>query len=160
MTWRETSGATLLEIVVAIGVMAAAAAVTWQGHGLLGRIALHAAAGTLVSDLRAAQARAMAERRPARGHGIDFAGDGSVYVRFAQEDGRRVSAEMRRLPAGVRITYARFGGVPRRVFFTGTSLLGAPSGGGTVTLAADMSRLCVRVLPATGRVRVTRTGCP
>jgi hypothetical protein len=60
----------------------------------------------------------------------------------------------------VDITYARFGGVPSLVMFTGVSLLGAPSGGGTVTLAAGSAVLCIRVQPATGRVRVDDARCP
>jgi hypothetical protein len=44
--------------------------------------------------------------------------------------------------------------------FSGLSLFGAPSGAGTVTLQGGGSRLCVRVLPATGRIRVGASGCP
>jgi len=61
----------------------------------------------------------------------------------------------------VRITFARFGGTnSSTVLFTGVSWFGAPSGGGTVTLARGAVRICVRVMPATGRTRITRSGCP
>jgi hypothetical protein len=153
-------GTSLLEVVIMLGLVATLSALAWQGRGLAARVALAAAARTLVADLRVAQARAIAERQSSRAHGIDFAGDRRRYVRFAREGGVRQAVEIRRLPYSVRVTHARFGGVPDEVFFTGNSLLGAPSGGGTVTLAAGGARLCVRLLPATGRVRIAKRECP
>lgn len=103
----------------------------------------------------------MAERRAAVAHGVRFPPGAGVYQVVVREGSRLLVSRDRPLPAGVRITYARFGGaVPDEALFHGRSLFGAPSGGGTVTLAAGRMRLCVRLLPATGRIRVTTIGCP
>lgn len=158
---RWPGGFTLLEVAVATGIASMLiAALLWQVRPLQDRIALRAAAVELVSELRAAQARAVAERKPDRAHGIEFPAEGGFYVPFVRAEGGRVPLRQHDLPARVRITYARFGGIPNLVMFSGVSLLGAPSGGGTVTLRAGSAVLCVRVLPATGRIRIADTGCP
>lgn len=154
-------GATIFEVLVVVGVIAVVAALGWHADPLAARLALRAAASTLAGNLRAAQARAMAERRNDRAHGIEIRPGSDRYVVFVREGTVRVPLREERLPLRVRITYARFGGSPPTiVMFTGVSLLGAPSGGGTVTLASGGARLCVRVAPATGRVRVAATNCP
>lgn len=158
---RSPGGFTVLEVVFATGIASILiAALLWQARPLADRIALRAAAVELVSELRAAQARAMAEREPDRAHGIEFPAEGDRYVPFVRSGSARAPLRQHHLPARVRITYAKFGGVPDLVMFTGVSLLGAPSGGGTVTLRAGGAVLCVRVLPATGRIRIANTNCP
>ena len=154
-------GATLLEVLVVAGLLAGLTGIIWLAQPLLARVALRSAAVTLVADLRLTQARAITERQADRSHGIDFMGDGSRYSIFTRTGADTTVVREQRLPARVRLIYARFGGsMPSGVFFTGVSLFGAPSGGGTVTLAAGGARLCVRVLPATGRLRISNTGCP
>lgn len=146
---------------MALSVAALMAAIVWQAGSLVTRVRLRAAAVTLVSDLRAAQARAMAERRSARAHGLQFQPGSDYYLIVVREGGSVSRTRERRFPPGVRVTYARFGGAPpTAALFHGLSLFGAPSGGGTVTLASGGKRLCVRVLPATGRIRVAASGCP
>ncbi len=157
----DHKGASLLEVVIVGGLVASLLGITWLAEPLLSRVALRSAAATLVADLRLAQARAIAEREPDRRHGIEFRPGDARYVIFARTGTVTIAVLERRLPARVRLTFVRFGGTtPSSVFFTGVSLLGAPSGGGTVTLAAGNARLCVRVMPATGRVRVSNVGCP
>jgi len=155
------AGWTLVELVVVLTLVAVAAAGLWRLPPLGGRLALRAAASTLVSDLRTAQARSLGERDPDRAHGLDLSVGSDRYLRVVRRGGAVEPVETRLLPAGVRITYARFGGtVPTTVWFPGGSWFGAPSGGGTVTLASGPVRLCVRLMPATGRARLVRTGCP
>ncbi len=137
------------------------ASIIWQAGSLAARLRLRSAAVTLVSDLRAAQARAMAERQPARVHGLEFQVGSDRYLVVVRDGPAMSMRQERRLPGGVRVTYARFGGsVPTAAQFHGVSLFGAPSGGGTVTLASGAVRVCVRLLPATGRIRVAGAGCP
>lgn len=144
-----------------LSIAALMAAIVWQAGSLVTRVRLRAAAVTLVSDLRAAQARAMAERRSTRAHGLEFLLGSNRYLLVVRDGPAVASRRERRLPSGVRVTYARFGGAPATAaLFHGVSLFGAPSGGGTVTLASGGKRLCVRVLPATGRIRVAASGCP
>ena len=158
---RGARGFALLELLVVLGLGSIlTVAAIWQVRPLADRLALHAAATRLLSELRGVQARALAERDPGRAYGIEFPADGRGYVTFSQAGGIRSPMRDERLHHRVRITYARFGGVPDTVMFTGVSLLGAPSGGGTVSLAAGGASLCIRVQPATGRVRIERTGCP
>lgn len=158
---RHVRGATLLEVIVVVGIAATLISLVWRSEALASRLALRGAAVTLLSDLRTAQARAMAEHRSDRAYGVEFLLGDNRYVLFTQEGPVKVPIREQRLPGRVRITYARFGGgTPAAVMFTGISLLGAPSGGGTVTLASGSARVCVRVLPATGRVRVANTNCP
>jgi hypothetical protein len=157
----DQRGATLFEVLVVTGILAGVMSAVWLAQPLLARMALRSAAVMLVADLRLVQARAMAERQPDRGHGLEFLADGSRYTVFTRIGSVRLVVREQRLADRVRVTYARFGGAtPLSVFFTGVSLFGAPSGGGTVTLAAGGARLCVRVLPATGRLRISNTGCP
>ncbi|MEX0765278.1 MAG: hypothetical protein WD140_00565 [bacterium] len=157
----DQRGATLFEVLVVTGILAGVMSAVWLAQPLLARMALRSAAVMLVADLRLVQARAMAERQPDRGHGLEFLADGSRYTVFNRIGSVPTVVREQRLPDRVRVTYARFGGsMPSGVFFTGVSLFGAPSGGGTVTLAAGGARLCVRVLPATGRLRISNTGCP
>jgi type II secretory pathway pseudopilin PulG len=154
-------GATLLEVLIVAGLVAGLTGTVWLVQPLLARMALRAAAVTLVADLRSVQARAIAERQSDRGHGIEFPADGSHYNIFTRTGSVTIIVREQRLPDRVRLTHARFGGVtPSSVFFTGVSLFGAPSGGGTVTLTAGDARLCVRVMPATGRIRVSHITCP
>ena len=154
-------GATFFELLIVTGILASVMSAVWLAQPLLARIALRSAAVMLVADLRLAQARAMAERQPDRGHGLEFLADGSRYTVFTRIGSVPTVVREQLLPDRVRVTYARFGGAtPSSVFFTGVSLFGAPSGGGTVTLTAGDTRLCVRVLPATGRIRVSNTSCP
>lgn len=162
MAGRQSRGATLLEAVVVLGILAVVLTFTWSAAGpLMRRLALHSAAGVLLSDLRAAQARAIAEHRPGRSHGIAFAVGSDRYTIIVRDGSRRIPGRVVRLPPGVRTAYARFGGgSPTTAMFSGLSLFGAPSGAGTVTLQGGGSRLCVRVLPATGRIRVGASGCP
>jgi len=146
---------------VVLSIAALMAAIVWQAGSLVTRVRLRAAAVTLVSDLRAAQARAMAERRSARAHGLEFLVGSDRYLLVVRDGSAAASRRERRLPSGVRVTYARFGGnLPTVALFHGVSLFGAPSGGGTVTLASGAVRLCVRLIPATGRIRVAASGCP
>lgn len=157
---HEIRAATLLEILVVIGLSVIAAGMVWQAGSLTARFRVRAAAVALVSDLRAAQARAIAERRSQRAHGLQFEVGSDRYL-IVVRDGSAVSSRQERGMPGVRVTYARFGGsVPTEALFHGASLFGAPSGGGTVTLASGEVRLCVRLLPATGRIRVASRGCP
>lgn len=154
-------GATLFEVIIVIGLAASLLGVVWLAHPLLSRVALRSAAMTLVADLRLVQARAIAEREPDRRHGIEFRPEASCYLVFIRSGSTTTVVREQRLPARVRLTHARFGGSPSSaVFFTGVSLFGAPSGGGTVTLRAGSAHLCVRVMPATGRIRVSNTSCP
>lgn len=158
---RGVRGFALLELLVVLGLGSVlAGSVFWQVRPLADRLALRAAAVRLVEDLRDAQARAIAEREPTRAHGIEFPADGLRYITFVQTDAARSPTREQRLHPRVRITYARFGGAPSLVMFTGVSLLGAPSGGGTVTFSAGGAVLCVRVQPATGRARIDDVGCP
>jgi len=144
-----------------VGLFSAIALLTWQVGPLSARLRVRAATAVVVSDLRAAQARAMAERRAGRAHGLQFLVGRERYLIVVRDGPAVASQQERRLPGGVRITYARFGGgVPTAALFHGVSLYGAPSGGGTVTVASGAARLCVRVLPATGRIRVAALGCP
>ncbi len=146
---------------VVLSVMAITTALIWRSGPLGSRLALRAAAAELAGDLRAVQARAMAERDPERAHGIEFPPEGDRYVLVVSTGLIRTAISIRRLRPGVHVTYARFGGPePSIVSFSTASLYGAPSGGGTVTFAGGNARLCVRLLPATGRVRVTSTDCP
>lgn len=157
----DQRGFTLLELVVAGGLAAGLFTIIWLVQPLQSRLALRAAAATLVGDVRLVQARAIAEREPDRRHGIEFRPVESRYLLFVRQGPSTTVVREQRLPPRVRLTYARFGGgAPTMVFFTGVSLFGAPSGGGTVTLSSGSARLCVRLLPATGRVRVANTGCP
>jgi type II secretory pathway pseudopilin PulG len=162
MAGSHTRGATLLEAVVVLGILGVVLTFTWSAAGPLARrLALHSAASVLLSDLRAAQARAIAEHRPGRSHGIAFAVGSDRYTIIVREGSRRIPGRVVRLPSGVRTPYARFGGgSPTTAMFSGLSLFGAPSGAGTVTLQAGSSRLCLRVVPATGRIRVATIGCP
>jgi len=158
---RTPQGVTLLEVIVVLGIAAGAAALLWRVEPLGARLALRAAAAGLVSDLRMMQARAIGERNAELAYGVELAVGGDRYTLFARAGRGRVPLRTRVLPPGVRITYARFGGTNSgTVFFTGVSLFGAPSGGGTVTFGAGGARLCVRIAPATARPRVARAGCP
>lgn len=154
-------GFALLEllVVLALGSVLAGAAY-WQVRPLADRLALRSTAVRLIGDLRSAQARALAEREPTRAHGIEFPAGGRKYITFVQTDIGRSPTREQHLHPRVHITHARFGGVPRLVMFTGVSLLGAPSGGGTVTFSSGGAVLCVRVQPATGRARIDEVGCP
>jgi hypothetical protein len=159
--YRGTRGLAVLELLVVLGIGSLLiGSLIWQVRPLADRLALRAAGARLVGDLRDAQARALAGRDSSRAYGAEFPADGRRYLVFAETDGVREILREQRLHPRVRITYARFGGVPSLVMFTGVSLLGAPSGGGTVTFSADRAALCVRVQPATGRVRVDDAGCP
>jgi len=158
---RAQAGGALLELLVVLMLVAAAGAMLWRLHPLASRLALQAAASEIASDLRVAQARSLGERDPDRAHGLTLPVGSDRYAVVVRAGGIVVPVGTRVLPPGVRITYARFGGAtPATVLFTGTSWFGAPSGGGTVTLASGTARLCVRLMPATGRTRLTRTGCP
>lgn len=158
---RHDDGTSLLELVVALAIGATLLTMlVWHSQRLTDSLSLRSAAVTLVADLRAAQAKAMAERRPDRRHGLEFRVGADRYAVVVQEGNLRLLVREQRLPSRVRITHARFGGIPAAVVFTGVSLYGAPSGGGTVTLTSGRARLCVRVLPATGRPRVSRANCP
>lgn len=151
----------MLELLIVVGVGSLlAGSVVWQVRPLADRLSLRSAAVRLVGDLRGAQARALGEREPSRAHGIEFPADGRSYITFVQTGAARSPTREQHFPPRVRITYARFGGVPNLVMFTGVSLFGAPSGGGTVTFTAGGAVLCVRVQPATGRARIENTGCP
>jgi prepilin-type N-terminal cleavage/methylation domain-containing protein len=158
---RGTGGFALLELLIVLGIGSVlAGSAFWQVRSLADRLALRSAAVRLVGDLRDAQARAIAGRDPSRAHGIEFPPDGRSYVTFIQDDAGRRPMREQRLHPRVHIRYARFGGVPGLVMFTGVSLLGAPSGGGTVTLTAGGAVICVRIQPATGRARLDAVGCP
>lgn len=158
---HRACGATLIELVVVLAIAGLVGALILRTDPLGGRLALRAAAAGIVSELRTAQARSIGERNPDRAYGVEFAAGGDRYTLFIRTGRVRTTIRTHRLPPRVRVTYARFGGSPvRSVMFSGVSLLGAPSGGGTVTLASGTARLCVRLLPATGRVRVAGTGCP
>jgi len=158
---RGMAGFALVELLVVLGLGAVlAGGLLWYVRPLADRLALRTAAARLVGDLRDAQARALAERDPSRAHGIEFSAGGRAYVTFVQTGAVRSPTREQRLHPRVQITHARFGGVPSLVMFTGVSLLGAPSGGGTVTLSAGGAILCVRVQPATGRARIDGAGCP
>ena len=158
---RGVSGFALLELLVVLGLGSVlAGAAFWHVRPLADRLALRATAFRLIGDLRDAQARALAEREPTRAHGIEFPADGRRYITFVQSGAARSPTREQRFHPRVRITYARFGGVPGLIMFTGVSLLGAPSGGGTVTFTAGGAVLCVRVQPATGRARIDDVGCP
>ena len=146
---------------VAIGLSAIVAVFVWQAGSLMVRLRVRAAAVVLVSDLRTVQARAIAERRPDRSHGLQFQVGSDRYLVVVHDGASVTLSQVRQLPAGVRTTYARFGGnTSTAALFGGTSLFGAPSGGGTVTLTGNRVRICVRLLPATGRIRVSQQGCP
>lgn len=154
-------GWTMIEVVVVCGIVATLFGLTWAARPLSGRLAAQSAAAMVVSDIRAAQAKAIAERRADRSHGLQFAVGAERYFSVTRTGGATAVLGQRALPRGVRVTYARFGGGPdTSVLFGGTSLFGAPSGGGTVTLTSGATRMCVRVIPATGRVRVAAVGCP
>jgi hypothetical protein len=154
-------GFAVLELLVVLGICSVLlGSLIWQVRPLADRLALRVAAVRLVADLRDAQARALAERDPSRAYGAEFPADGRRYLVFAQAEGVRKVLREQRLHPRVGITYARFGGLPSLVMFTGMSVLGAPSGGGTVTFSAGGAALCVRVQPATGRARVDDAGCP
>jgi type II secretory pathway pseudopilin PulG len=158
---RGAYGFALLELLVVLGLgTILMVAAIWQVRPLADRLALRAAAARLIGDVRDAQARALAERDPGRAYGIEFAADGQRYVTFIQAGGVRSATREERLHHRVRITRARFGGIPGALMFTGTSLLGAPSGGGTVSLSAGGALLCIRIQPATGRARIENAGCP
>lgn len=158
---RQRRGATLIEVVVVVGIAAIVMGIVWLSEPWASRLALHAAARLLVSDLRTAQARAIADHQGDRGYGVVIRPGADRYLIFVREGQMRTPLVERRLPHRIRITYARFGGSePTEVLFTGVSLFGAPSGGGTVTLTSGRARVCVRVMPATGRVRVAGTTCP
>lgn len=158
---RAQRGTTLLEVAVAISISAATAALVWQAEPLSARLALRAAAVGLISDLRLVQARAISERSLDRAYGLEIPVGGDHYALFVRSGSTRAPLRTRALPPGVRVTYARFGGTnSSSVFFTGVSLFGAPSGGGTVTFTNRAGRLCVRVAPATARPRVTNANCP
>jgi type II secretory pathway pseudopilin PulG len=152
-------GATLIELIVFIALAAVIAALLVPFEALRTRLALHTAAAGLVGEIRAAQARALAERDPDRAYGVDFT-PGDAYMLVAATGGVRTVIRTRRLAPGVRVSYARFGSGGPAVMFSGVSRFGAPSGGGTVSLSGGGARLCIRVLPATGRVRVARLNCP
>jgi hypothetical protein len=154
-------GATVVELLVVLGIAASTGLLVLVAGPLQGRLALRAAAAEIVGELRAAQARSIAGRDPDRAYGVVFTVGGDRYAVIMRDGGQQTVLRTRSLPPRVRITYARFGaGPPGTVLFGGVSLFGAPSGGGTVTLEAGPARLCVRVLPATGRVRVAADGCP
>lgn len=158
---RHHDGTSFLELLIVLGIGTVVFAVLiWYSQRLADLLSLRSAAITLVSDLRAAQARSIAERRPDRRHGLELQAEADRYFIVVREGTIRLLAQERRLPPRVRITYARFGGIPTMIVFTGVSLYGAPSGGGTVTLASGSARLCVRVAPATGRSRVSAVNCP
>lgn len=158
---RDVRGVTLLEAVVVLGIAATTAALLWRADPLSTRLAVRAAAARLVADLRLAQSQAMGERGGSDAFGIEFPPAGDVYLLTRRASGKVIVVRRQLLPPKVRITYARFGGAtPRSILFTGVSLYGAPSGGGTVTLASGAGRMCVRVAPATGRMRVAAAGCP
>ncbi|HEY3248954.1 MAG TPA: hypothetical protein VGK88_11760 [bacterium] len=154
-------GSSLLEVIVVFGILGAMVALMWTAGPYLRRLSLHAAAGTLVGDLRAVQAKAIAERVATRSYGIVFSVPSDRYTLVISNRSLRTPLRVVRLAPGVTITYARFGGgAPTAALFSSSSLFGAPSGAGTVTLRAGPSALCVRVLPATGRIRVADTNCP
>jgi hypothetical protein len=149
-------------VLVALGAAGLLVALwVWPATSLADRLRARAAATVVVADLRASQARAMASRQATVAHGLRFAPGSDRYQIVVRDGSRVVSAAKRMLPAGARISYVRFGGsVPEEALFHGRSLFGAPSGGGTVTVTAGRARVCVRVLPATGRIRVAAAGCP
>lgn len=154
-------GATLVELVVVLAIAGFVGVLVVRTEPLGGRLVLRTAAAGVVSELRTAQARSLAERNPDRAYGVEFAPGGDRYTLFTRTGRVRTTIRTHRLPGRVRVTYARFGGSNTgSVMFSGVSLFGAPSGGGTVTLASGRARLCIRLLPATGRVRVARADCP
>ena len=158
---RRTPGFAVLELLIVLGIGSVLlGSLIWQVRPLADRFALRTAAVGLVGDLRDAQARALAARDAGRAYGAEFPADGRRYRVFTQTGDARGVLREEVLHPRVRITYARFGGVPSLVMFTGVSFLGAPSGGGTVTFTAGGAALCVRVQPATGRARVDDAGCP
>src|SRR5207253_5384570 len=100
----------------------------FRSGSLTARLRVRAAATALVSDLRAAQALAMAERRPRRAHGLQFEPGSDRYFIVVRDESTTTQSRLRRLPDGVRVTYARFGGaVSTAALFNGVSLFGAPS---------------------------------
>lgn len=158
---RAQAGFTLFEVVVVLGIATITGALIWQSQPLGSQLALRAAAVGLVGDLRAMQARGIRERDPDRAYGVEFPPEADRYVLVVQAGQVRTPLRVHHLPPGVRITYARFGGTdPSRVLFSGVSLFGAPSGGGTVTFTGRAGSLCVRLMPATGRARVASVDCP
>lgn len=157
----RSRGTTVLEAAVVLGIVAVVAVIGWQSQSLRTRYELRAAVSSLIAELRAAQTRAIGEPLADRGHGIAFPSSGDRYIVMVEDGQTQTAVREYVLPASVRITHAVFGGAdPASVWFSGTSLLGAPSGGGTVTFTSRTMQLCVRVLPATGRVRLAQTGCP
>jgi type II secretory pathway pseudopilin PulG len=154
------AGASLVELLVVLGLAGGVAAFVLSLAPLRSSLALRAAAVQVLTEVRAAQARAIASREPDQAYGLVFA-VGTARYDVVRRGAVQQVLQTRALPRQVRITYARFGASPPgTLLFGGASLFGAPSGGGTVTLAAGRRRLCVRVLPATGRVRVAGEGCP
>ncbi len=109
---------------------------------------LEAAAWRLASDLRLAQQVAISTGKTSR---VEFRQFNNDYRMWLPEDMERV-----RLPEGISYagnTFPLSSGV-RKVSFTA---LGAPSQGGTVTLANQRGdKLYVITTPATGRVRVSK----
>lgn len=137
------------------------AALIWRTEPLGARLALRAASAGLISDLRLVQARAIGERSLDQAYGLEIPVGADRYTLFVRSGDARVPIRSRTLPPGVHVSYARFGGTnSSTVFFTGVSLFGAPSGGGTVTFTNKAGRLCVRIAPATARPRVTNDNCP
>lgn len=154
-------GSTLFEVIVALSIGMFTAALIWRAEPLGTRLALRAAAIGLISDLRLMQGRAIGERSLDRAYGLEVPVGATAYMLFVGTGDNRIPLRTRALPPGVRVSYARFGGTNSDdIFFTGVSLFGAPSGGGTVTFTNKAGRLCVRVAPATARARVTNVDCP
>ncbi|HXF82114.1 MAG TPA: hypothetical protein VNN19_05120 [bacterium] len=157
----RAAGAGVLDLLVVLGIAGCFTAFVLSLEPLRSSLALRAAGAQVLTEVRTAQARAIASREPEQAYGLVFAVGTARYDVVRRASGAQQVVRRRTLPPRVRITYARFGASPPgTVFFGGTSLFGAPSGGGTVTLTAGRRHLCVRVLPATGRVRVAGAGCP
>lgn len=146
---------------MAVGFVALAAALILRTEPLGSRLALRAAAIGLVSDLRLMQATAIGERSLDRAYGLEIPVGATGYTLFVRTGDNQAPLRTRALPPGLRVAYSRFGGTnSSEIFFTGVSLFGAPSGGGTVTFTNRGGRLCVRIAPATAKVRITNVNCP
>ena len=94
-------GLTLLELLVALGVVAVLAGIAVLEHqAIRARLALHLAAQQVASDVRVSRTRAVAENVSQR---LAFASGADTYVTQRRSGGRYVDAGQRRLPGGVRV---------------------------------------------------------
>ncbi|HHY92667.1 MAG TPA: prepilin-type N-terminal cleavage/methylation domain-containing protein [Firmicutes bacterium] len=158
MAVRRTRGFTLVELLLTVALGGALLLVALPAvNAFLTAARLQQAAGELVGTIRELEQRAVVEERAyciEFIYSVDHVNDGYL-IREVGEDGFLApGGRFRPLPRGVRINYHRLQPTQRLLWLYPT---GSPSSGANISLETSTKKcLSVRVLGATGRVRVVK----